>query len=379
MGEARDSLRVAFVAGSLRKGGAEKQLWYQASALRRLGVGVRVYTLTRGEHYEESLRRSGIEPEWIGRGTRPPARLLTLVSQLRRFRPHVVQATHAFVNLYAAVAARVFGAMSVGAVRGSLRRCREANGAWARWLLSSPTALVTNSRRTAEELQASGLLDPARIYVLDNAVDAGIETSTHEARVEPISRVIFVGSLAKVKRADVFLKALATARLSQPGLRGRIIGEGPERAKLTELAGRLGLLPGGVEFLGERDDVPALLRQADMLVLTSDDEGVPNVVLEAMAAGLPVVATPAGDTPDIVEDGVTGLIAPFGDASAIAERIVTLSTSPQWCRQLGHAGRERVALRYRVDGLAERLVDIYQAIAARKGSPRDASVDARQR
>src|SRR5262249_41673946 len=159
---------------------------------------------------------------------------------------------------------------------------------------------------------------------------------------------------------------LASARSRQPDLRGRIIGEGPERAKLTELAGRLGLLPDGVEFLGERDDVPALLREADMLVLTSDDEGVPNVVLEAMAAGLPVVATPAGDTPDIVEDGVTGLIVPIGDASAIADRIVALSASPQRCRQLGQAGRERVARRYRVDGLAERLIDIYRSIAARK-------------
>jgi glycosyltransferase involved in cell wall biosynthesis len=113
-----------------------------------------------------------------------------------------------------------------------------------------------------------------------------------------------------------------------------------------------------------------------MLVLTSDDEGVPNVVLEAMAAGLPVVATPAGDTPDIVEDGVTGLIVPFGDANAIADRIVALCASPQRRRQLGEAGRERLAHRYRVDGLGERMLDLYRSIDARKAHPRRSAVDA---
>ncbi|HEY2798083.1 MAG TPA: glycosyltransferase family 4 protein [Thermoanaerobaculia bacterium] len=359
-------LRVAIVAGSLRRGGAEKQLWHLASGLRDAGAQVGVYALTRGEFYESRLAADGIPTTWIGRSASPPARLFALTRALRGFRPQIVQASHAFANLYAAGAARVLDAVSVGALRGSLRRCLESNGIWGRQIIRRPTAIVANSRRAAAEIAESGLRDPSLVFVLENAIEIPASVASVRPAGTPL-RALLVGSLTRVKRADLFLEALAQARRAGAPLSGQVVGDGPERGPLETLARERGLLPDGVRFLGERSDVAELLAQADALVLTSDDEGLPNAVLEGMAAGLPVLATPAGDTPELVQDGRTGWLVPFGDAAALSARMLELCGSPEVRACLGRAGRELVAARYGKARMTRRALEIYREIAERKG------------
>jgi len=108
------SLRVALVAGGLTQGGAEKQLVYMAHALARHDVGVRVYSLTRGDFYEAVLARLALPPVWIGRRAHPLVRTLALARSLRAFRPHIVQAGHFFTNLHVTLAARLVGAADAG-------------------------------------------------------------------------------------------------------------------------------------------------------------------------------------------------------------------------------------------------------------------------
>ncbi len=366
MSERVPELRVAIVAGSLRRGGAEKQLWHLAEGLRESGAQVGVYALTRGEFYESRLAADGIPTTWIGRSASPPARLVALTRALLGFRPQIVQASHAFANLYAAGAARMLDAVSVGALRGSLRRCLESNGLWGRQIIRRPTALVANSRRAAAEVVASGMRDPSLVFVLENAIEVPAAVASVRPAGSPL-RAMLVGSLTRVKRADVFLEALAQARRGGAPLSGQIVGDGPERGALEALARERGLLPDGVRFLGERSDVADLLAQADLLVLTSDDEGLPNAVLEGMAAGLPVLATPAGDTPELVQDGRTGWLVPFGDAAALSVRMVELCASPEVRGSLGRAGRELVAARYGKAQMTHRALEIYREIAERKG------------
>ena len=174
---------------------------------------------------------------------------------------------------------------------------------------------------------------------------------------------VTVGRLMRVKRLDRFIRALALARRRMPEIRGIIIGDGPERIALEELAISVGLGKHDLLFLGHCNDVPALLKQADMLVLTSDSEGFPNAVLEAMAAGLPVITTPAGDAELLVQDGTTGYIVPFDDLEMMADRIVRLAESTEVAQRLGRAGRERVKRLYSVTGLAEELLEIYRQVA----------------
>src|SRR5690606_18380080 len=282
-------------------------------ALASAGAELRTYCLTRGEHHEESLAALGLRPVWIGRIGSPPARSMRLAASLAGFRPHIVQAGHFFVNPHVTIAGRLAGAAPIGAIRSDLDAALRSTGRWGRLSLRVPPDIITNSWSARGKAEESGR-DPASIHLVPNVLDlerfdaeagitagtsAGINTLTDligpEAAAGPVAAM--VGSLRQVKRADRFLHGLALARARQPQLSGIIVGDGPERAGLEALARDLGLSAGGVRFLGERGDVPALLTRASYLVLTSDNEGLPNVILEAMAASIPVITMPCGDAP----------------------------------------------------------------------------------
>ncbi len=372
MGSGHGRLRVALLAGSLDEGGAEKQLLYMARALLESAVDVRLYCLRKGEFYEAQFRSMGIPFVWVGRFGNPLLRLVTLVVAMSRFRPHVIQSAHSYANLYAALAGRALGAVSLGALRGTLRYSWEANGFWTPWLMKMPTALIVNSAAAVSELEKSRLSDGRPVYLVPNTIalsgdreSGGMRSHGGAVPGSGISAV-FVGRLVSVKRLDQFLQAFVKAFRQEKRLRGVVVGDGPQRGEMEKLAEDLGLGPESVVFLGRRDDVPALLRQADMLVVSSDHEGFPNVLLEAMAARLPVVTTPAGDAGLVVQDGITGYVVPFNDIEGMAERMVRLARSPDLRRQLGEAGRKRVEQQYSFAGLAARLLFLYCDIARRR-------------
>lgn len=356
---------MALLAGTLGQGGAEKQLLYMARALVTAGVDVRVYSLTRGEFYEDPLRAIGTPPVWVGRLGHPALRIPILANALRAFRPHVIQSAHNFVNLYAALLGRFFGAVSLGAMRNSVALSQDTTGAWTKWLISAPSALLVNSQVVLEQLVGSGLIDRDRLWLVPNAIELEEFDRQPPARSTDRGRptAMVVARLIGLKRIDCFLKALVRARMSNPALCGIVVGDGPERPALERLARELDLQPDHVTFLGARSDVPALLSRADLLVSSSDDEGCPNVILEAMAARLPVVSTPAGDARMIVRDGVSGYLVPFGDSEAMAEKMLSLARSPDVRRTFGEAGRQYIEQSYSFAGLAARLLAIYRTVA----------------
>jgi glycosyltransferase involved in cell wall biosynthesis len=363
--------RVALIAGGLALGGAEKQLVYMARALVDRGVALRCYSLTRGDAYEEAIRRAGAEPIWIGRRRTPAARLARLAYELARFRPHVVQAGHFFVNLYAALGASACGAVSVGALRNDAVFEMGEHGRWGPWLLRLPTVLVANSAagcrnaRTCGRTRDGVLLLPNVIDLSEfDAVRTGLDLRAESAGA---TLALAVGRLVAAKRFDRFLEALARARRDRPELQGVIVGDGPERGALEALAAQIGLAGAGVRFLGARRDVPALLRQADMLVLCSDHEGFPNVLLEAMAARLPVITTPAGDARAVVLPGVTAYVVEPHDVEMLSVRMCELAAAPARRRAMGRAGRRRVESVFRPDLLADRLLEVYRTAEERRG------------
>ena len=370
MREVPDPLRVALLAGTLGRGGAEKQLMYVARALQEAGVRVRVYTLGENEFHEAALRDAGLGPIGVGRAANPVFRLVTFAHALRQFRPHVVQASAFYVNLYVALASRLCGALAIGAIRSDVVWDVQNAGWWGALLLHTPSALVTNSqaaRRTATLLG----IESAKIHVVANVIDTSAFDracgSRLTARTEAQTVVLLVAQLMRAKRVDRFLEALALARRSTPDLKGVVVGIGPERASLEAHAARLGLLPNGLQFCGGSDEIPRLMAEADMLALTSDHEGFPNVLLEAMAARLPVVTTPAGDAAAVIEDGVSGFVVPFDAIEQLADRLTRLARSLALRRKLGGAGYERVTARYACAGLADRLLTVYRAAAQRSG------------
>jgi glycosyltransferase involved in cell wall biosynthesis len=362
-----ESFRVALLAGSLVQGGAEKQLVYMARALRDSQVDVRIYSLTRGEYYEGLLERMALRPRWIGRRGNPAVRTLRLASELRPFQPHVVQSTHFFTNIHVTLAARLVGAQAIGSLRNDAVFEVEANGRWGPWLLRLPPALVANSAAAVRNAAALGSR-PDRIHVIPNVLDyEEFDRASKPSKVASDDSVVAAVAcrLVPAKRVDRFLDALAVARRQAPYVRGVIVGDGPVLGALQSQARELGLLPEGVAFLGRRDDIPRVLRTADMLVLSSDHEGFPNVILEAMAARLPVVTTPAGDAGTIVREGKTGFVVPFDGVDLMARRIVELARSVDLRRQLGEAARAELVRRYSHRSLSDSLFDAYRAIGTR--------------
>jgi glycosyltransferase involved in cell wall biosynthesis len=364
-------LRVALVAGTLARGGAEKQLFYMAQALVGAGVDLRVYSLGRGEFYEAELRRIGILPIWIGRHAHPVLRTVALVQALANFRPHIVQSAHFYTNLYVTIAALVYGAVGIGALRSNTHYEVSANGGWGRWLLRLPPALLANSQAAKSNAESLGIR-PEKVYVVSNVIDlAAFDRAAKQGDAPALapSRVVVmsVATHLPVKRLERFVAALARARSELPALAGVLVGAGPEDDRLRALARGLGLGSQDISFLGARDDVPRQLRAADLLLLTSQQEGFPNAILEAMAARLPVITTPAGDAGVIVQDDVTGYVVPFDDVEQIAERVVRLARSPELRRSFGRAGRLRVEQCYSSEQLAASLLGTYRSIAAASG------------
>ncbi|RSK38882.1 colanic acid biosynthesis glycosyltransferase WcaL [Rhodovulum iodosum] len=173
-------------------------------------------------------------------------------------------------------------------------------------------------------------------------------------------RVLFIGRLDAVKGVPLLLEAFARLRPAHPGATLCIIGDGPHRAALEQQARALGLDPASV-FLGYRPqaEVAALLEEADMLVLPSFAEGVPVVLMEAMASRIPVIASQVAGVGELVEDGRSGFIIPPGDVDSLAERLDRLLSDPELCRRMGAAGRGQVEAAFDIDREAAWLARLF--------------------
>lgn len=371
----RERLRMSIIAGTLGRAGAEKQLVYLVQSLRRLPVDVRVYSLTHGEHYEAALVECGCPPVWIGQVNNPLLRLMEFIRLGREFRPHIIHSAHFYTNLYAGLAGSALSTLSTGSSRTDPRLELAENGLWGRWLARVTDGMIANSFNARDVLVEMGL-SVEKVHVLPNVIDLEEFDRHAAAEVELAAgglRAVLVGRLVSQKRVDLFLQALAQARQIRPEICGLVAGDGPLRAELEAQAADMGLLTdGGVQFLGHRSDVAALLARSDVLVSTSEYEGFPNVQLEAMAARLPVVATPAGDTPRILQDGQTGYLLPLAADQVVpvlAGRLVELAASPQKRAAMGAAGRRRVADVYDLNAdppnrLENRLMAIFCRLAS---------------
>lgn len=365
-------MRLALVATSLRLAGAEKQFAYAAQTLSSKGLDVRVYHLGEEDHFQRRLREAGIPVRQIFGPGRPLAMLARLGLELLRFRPHLVQASQFGDLVFASPAGRICGALVLGGVRSDGFYELRTSGKRRRMLLHGAHGLVANSHRAKANLVSEGVA-AQKIAVVPNVIDLSefdrqaarpIRAGASEGRIQ----VAAVGSLQECKRFDRFLEAIALARQIEPAIFGVIAGQDlGARPALEAKAKDLELLPGHVEFLGEFERIPALLKRSRLLVLTSEYEGFPNVILEAMAARLPVVTTPAGDAEVIVQHGVTGFVVRAQDVRGMADAIVRLTREPRLCAQMGEAGRTRVEAQYNLTVLPERLLAVFSDFARQQG------------
>ena len=177
-----------------------------------------------------------------------------------------------------------------------------------------------------------------------HVVHCGIEPERYEGAAGGSGPILFVGRLAAVKGVPVLLRAMRRVRAAFPDVRLLLIGDGPERPAIEAEARAAPGLAGAVTFAGyqSQDDVAQALKSSCLLVLPSFAEGVPVVLMEAMAAGKPVVATQVGGVGELVRDGQSGRIIPPGDEVALADAIIELLADPELRQRMGTAGRSTV-------------------------------------
>lgn len=168
-----------------------------------------------------------------------------------------------------------------------------------------------------------------------------------------------VAQLRPAKRHDLLLKAFSVARSQAPGLRLLIVGGGECEQALRQQTSELSLKD-AVAFAGYRSDARRILRGLDAFALPSDVEGIPVSVMEAMEAGLPVIATRVGGVPDLIEDGVSGLLVAPGDAQALSQQITRIASDGKLRSQMGAAARERVVNEFSVQRMAQRFEALYE-------------------
>ena len=363
-------MRIIQVTESLEVGGAERVVVTLANALAREHQ-VSVVCLKQGGILAQQLhssvpwqaigKREGADPRALGR----------LAGLLRRERPDVIHTHDWGVFLDAMLASRLSGVrVNVHTVHGLYMAGGE--GAWAsakrsmRHVLERRMAGHTRVVCVSEDLRRHVAAEVGIPLEATCSIPNGVVTETlpPEPARRTSAEVVFIAvcRLAPVKNLGLMIRAFAGACALHPAVRLLVVGDGPERRALEQLATGL-QLDARVTFLGFRTDTDALIREADVMLLSSMSEGIPMSVLEAMTNGRAVIATRVGGVPTLVEDGVNGLLVPAGDEAAFSQAIHRLASDGQLRREMGRAGHARARALFGVD----RMVSAYEVLYREQG------------
>ena len=360
---------VVHVIGSLQIGGAEKMLVNFIKAADQDRFRYTILCLSsRGEMADEVLG-AGVNLEV--RKVRFRTFFRDIGNLAHWFRTQRVRVIHSHM-FYASLCSRIAGLRAGVPVLVTTEHGKEPWKKW--WQIKLDNFL---SRKTYYHIAVSvdvrnirirrDGVSPDRITVIPNGVP--IPQKTNESRVRKGLRAEFgfeddtfvigtVGRVIGAKDYPLLLEALVLVRKSIPHSHWLQVGDGPDREKIMGLAEKLGL-SSSVTFAGRRSDVGDLLEAMDVWVMSSAREGLPVALLEAMAAGKPIVATDVGGIPDAVDNDISALLVPAGDAEALAGCIVKIREDVQLAGKLASAARERAMRKFGIEAVTRKIENIY--------------------
>jgi glycosyltransferase involved in cell wall biosynthesis len=300
--------------------------------------------------------------------------LLRLYRHIRRTRPTVLHTSLFHANLPGRILGRLAGLAGTPApIVVCSERTMAMEGEWRyrvnRWTIGLVDCVIVVSANVRDFCMSHIGLPADKLVVIYNGVDLPRDRLAPQAKARAELRlplhVPIVGAVSRldpVKGVDVLLRAIALVEDAHLA----VVGDGPERASLAALADDLGISD-RVHWAGFRRDVTCLLSAFDIFVQPSLHEGLPNAVLEAMAAGLPVVATAVGGTPEVVVDEVTGLLVPPRDPQTLAQGVRALLRNSDLRRKMGRAGRARVARYFSLKQMVGQTQALYKRLLETRG------------
>ena len=379
-------IRVLCIISSLGVGGAEGQLVSLVTGLDRHKFDPAICCLSSAGPNRSALDEAGIPVATMGFSGfgdlhRHPFRvvlpILRLARFIRRFRPDIIHGFLFWAYVLGTIVGKLAGTPAIVTSRRSLAVFKVSS---PRYLFLESIAnrltdvIVANSQAVRQDTIQQEHLAPAKVMSIYNGIEVtryrvlpkdDLRRSLGLAGKGPIVGVI--ASFIRYKGHQCFFDAWPMVAKRHPNAVALLIGDGPTRREFEDRV-EAEELSQSVRFLGTRRDIPDLLALVDLAVHPSLTEGFSNAILEAMAAGKPVVATAVGGNPEAVIDRVTGLLVPAMDSRALSEAILWLIEHPVEAAAFGRAGQERAARSFDREVMVQQYEQLYESLVIKRGS-----------
>lgn len=359
---------LAFVIDELEVGGSQRQLYLLATGFAARGWPVQVVCLQPVLAMADDFQAAGVPVQLISKQRMFDfALLLTLRRFLCEKKIDIVHAFSSTAEVFGGIAARLCGCRFVASIRNHSEQLPLLHRIAKRIVCRFAEAIVANSQAGADAAVAVGIIPAKKTYVAPNGVTfAPLTVNKHTARAQlgiPAQAfvVVSVGRLVREKGYAATVELAARVRQRYPQVVFLIAGDGPLFAPLSQQIAACGLAK-TVQLLGERRDTACLLAAADLYLNTSLSEGLSNSIMEAMSAGLAVLATGVGGTKELIEDGATGVLSISGDIDQTERLFARLLEDEPWRDALGQHARQAMLERYSVENMMNRVEQIYLSL-----------------
>lgn len=371
----RSTMRIMLVTTGLKVGGAEHQVVALARAFLAMGHAVAILSLSRGREIDLPPGAHVVELNM----RKTPSGMLRALAQaralVRAWRPDVIHAHMVHANLFARALTRIVNGPPLICTGHSFREGGRLRMAAYRVTDSWTTITTHVSRDGRAGMIAAGGVPASRIIVMPNGIDtarfqpdlAARQTTRAQLGIGAGTQLLLnVGRLVPEKAQETLIRAFARVA---PGMPAHLLiaGNGALRQPLAELVASLGLAS-RVTLLGQRNDIPALLNAADAFALSSDVEGLPMVLVEALACGCPVVSTNAPGVAEVVGD--LGMIVPRGNVDALAVALGDTLRAGRGTPDAQAARRNRVLTTFSIEAVAQSWLSLYTSLSAKAALPR---------
>ena len=359
-------MKILFYTDSFRLGGKERQLVELIKGLKRSeNVNLLVVCMDRGEFFEPDAKNLGVDLRFLPRKMRwDPSVLIRLYNVFAEFKPDIVHTNSLMTSAYALPLAKIF---RIPLINGSIRNAFEDNG--LRWKLERALLRCSDYRvaNSLAGLRSRGFsVSSEKDLVIYNGFDLERTTSSNSAQDDPEicaskgGHVIgMAAEFRNHKDYPTFIRAALRLLETRKDVTFLTVGDGPTWEECKRL------VPKDCDrilFLGRRKDVERIVSNFSVGVLATFTEGIPNFIMECMAAGKPVIVTDGGGSKELVLDGKTGFLVPPKDPLALAEKIEFLLDNPDIACRLGRAGRERIEKHFSLTQMIDETLKLYEHV-----------------